>query len=146
MSAFGVWLLNSEKSHTGFIQRLKLLIGDEKPYPWAAKVGITQATFNRMWKDGVAPKSDTLLLISEKTGCSIDWLLTGEGTMKRGAVAGRVADTGTTIVSEPYTGGFAPQLSAEVAELAALLENYGNKTLKADLKAKLMKIKDMVEG
>lgn len=71
---------------------------------------------------------------------------TSEAEMRRGAVADRVADTGTTIVSEPYTDGFAPQLSAEVAELAALLENYGNKALKADLKAKLIKIKDMVEG
>lgn len=76
--------MNSEKHQNGFIQRLKYLIGDEKPYPWAARVGITQATFNRMWKDGVAPKADILLLISKKTGCSIDWLLTGEGEMWRG--------------------------------------------------------------
>lgn len=74
--------MNSEKDHSGFVKRLKLLIGSEKPYPWAARIGITQATFNRMWKDGVAPKSDTLLLISEKTGCSIDWLLTGQGSEK----------------------------------------------------------------
>lgn len=73
--------MNSEKNQNGFIHRLKYLIGDEKPYPWAARIGITQATFNRMWKEGVAPKADTLLLISEKTDCSIDWLLSGKGEM-----------------------------------------------------------------
>ena len=71
--------MNSE-----LISRLKLLIAGEKPYSWAAKVGITQATFNRIWKEGVSPKGEILLLIAEKTGCSIDWLLTGEGPMKRG--------------------------------------------------------------
>lgn len=75
--------MNSEIANKGFLSRLQLLIGVEKPYPWAAKVGITQATFNRMWKDGIAPKADILLLISEKTGCSIDWLLIGEGDMWR---------------------------------------------------------------
>ena len=36
-----------------------------------------------MWKEGIAPKADILLLISEKTECSIDWLLTGKGDMWR---------------------------------------------------------------
>jgi len=76
--------MNSEKRQSGFLQRLQYLIGDEKPYPWAARIGITQATFNRMWKEGIAPKADILLLISEKTECSIDWLLTGKGEMRRG--------------------------------------------------------------
>ena len=75
--------MNSEKCDSAFVERLKVLIGGEKPYPWAASAGITQATFNRMWKDGIAPKADILLLISEKTGCSIDWLLTGKGEMRQ---------------------------------------------------------------
>lgn len=79
--------MNSETDKKGLISRLEHLMGNEKPYVWAAKIGLSQGTFNRMWKDGISPKGDTLLLISEKTGCSIDWLLTGEGEVKRGEQA-----------------------------------------------------------
>jgi transcriptional regulator with XRE-family HTH domain len=78
--------VNSEKSTSGFVTRLEILIGDEKPYPWASRLGISQATFNRIWKEGWIPKGETLLLIAEKTGCSLDWLLTGKGSMKPGSV------------------------------------------------------------
>lgn len=88
--------MNSEMSNSDFVARLKTLMGTEKPYPWAASLGIAQATFNRMWKEGWIPKGETLLLISEKTGCSIDWLLTGSGPKKRG-------EPGNTFASAPVT-------------------------------------------
>lgn len=75
--------MNSEMRSDGFLPRLQQLIGDEKPYPWAGRIGLSQATFNRIWKEGVIPKGDSLLLIAEKTGVSIDWLLTGKGEMRR---------------------------------------------------------------
>ena len=84
--------MNSEKTDSAFVERLKVLLAGAKPYPWAANVGITQATFNRMWKDGIAPKADILLLISEKTGCSIDWLLTGKGEMRLESVTYELAE------------------------------------------------------
>ncbi|MEW6427289.1 MAG: helix-turn-helix domain-containing protein [Thermodesulfobacteriota bacterium] len=63
-----------------FKERLTLLIGDEeKPYGWAKRIGLPGATFNRMWQDGTPPKWNFLVMISEKTGVSIEWLLTGEG-------------------------------------------------------------------
>lgn len=134
--------MNSEKDQNGFIYRLKILIGDEKPYPWAAKVGITQATFNRMWKDGVAPKSDTLLLISEKTGCSIDWLLTGEGEMRLGSATTQPVAAAKPVVADP---GEPFAQDAESEELCRLLKRYGNRALVEDVKARLLKIKAVVE-
>jgi len=72
--------MNSELGIEGLRSRLEYLIGNEKPFAWAKRVGIHSATFSRMWNEGVSPKADTLLYISEATGCSIDWLLTGKGT------------------------------------------------------------------
>lgn len=74
--------MGADKIDKAFVDRLTLLMCGEKPYKWATKIGMTQGTFNRMWKDAITPKADMLLLISEKTGCSIDWLLTGKGPMK----------------------------------------------------------------
>jgi len=101
--------VNSEKADSAFIERLKVLLNGAKPYPWAASVGITQATFNRMWKDGIAPKADVLLLISEKTGCSIDWLLTGKGEIKGSekgmqVQADHLADAGKVMEVKPLFG------------------------------------------
>ncbi len=63
--------------------RLALIMGDEAKHPfrWATKIGINGATFNRVWKQGGELKSDYLRLIREKTGVSVDWLLTGQGPM-----------------------------------------------------------------
>lgn len=93
MPRFGVWLLNSETKLQGFKERLSLLIGAEQPFAWASRIGIPGATFNRMWNDGTAPKADHLATISKATGCSIDWLLTGEGDMRRGLVEYPLGET-----------------------------------------------------
>jgi phage repressor protein C with HTH and peptisase S24 domain len=79
-------MAKSESEIKGLKARLEKLIGEEKPFSWASRVGIPGATFTRLWKEGVAPKSETLLKIHETTGASIDWLLTGEGPMCRGQV------------------------------------------------------------
>jgi len=72
---------NYEINNEGFADRLKLLIGDEKPFPWASNIGLTPGVFNRMWNEGIPPKAQHLLLISKKTGVSLDWLLSGVGPM-----------------------------------------------------------------
>ncbi|MDD2367633.1 MAG: hypothetical protein PHN84_15905, partial [Desulfuromonadaceae bacterium] len=97
--------MNSEILNNGFKSRLELVIGEEKPFPWANRIGLTPGVFNRMWNEGIIPKGDALLLISEKTGCSIDWLLTGEGEMKRGAAVDHVADAGKMItdINQAFT-------------------------------------------
>ncbi|MGE4406086.1 S24 family peptidase [Pseudomonas sp.] len=80
---------NYEIKNEGFRRRLEELIGEEKPFPWAQRIGITPGVFNRMWNEGVAPKADTLEKIAETTGVSIDWLLMGRGPkrLEEGAVA-----------------------------------------------------------
>lgn len=75
--------MNYEMIDDGFRERLENLIGEEKPFSWSVRIGLTPGVFTRMWNEGKAPKADALLLISEKTGCSINWLLMGEGSMWR---------------------------------------------------------------
>ncbi|MEO5334566.1 MAG: helix-turn-helix domain containing protein [Magnetococcus sp. YQC-5] len=72
--------MNAELKDPEFHQRLTELIGEEKPFSWAKRLGIHTTTFMRMWKDGSIPSVSVLLQIKEKTGVSIDWLLTGEET------------------------------------------------------------------
>lgn len=69
---------------TPLLERIDILIGSDKPFAWASKVGIPVATFSRVYNEGGQLKTEALVRISEITGCSIDWLLTGEGPMKRG--------------------------------------------------------------
>lgn len=71
--------MKTDKPRNGFQERLTIVIGHEKPFAWAKRIGLPSATFSRIWNDGIPPKPDTLLLIAGKTGVSIDWLLTGEG-------------------------------------------------------------------
>jgi hypothetical protein len=66
-----------------FLDRLKIIIGEEKPFSWAKRIGLPAATFNRMWNEGTPPKWNHLTLISEQADVTIDWLLTGEGPMRR---------------------------------------------------------------
>jgi len=125
--------MNSEMVSSGFIQRIKVLIADEKPYSWAKRLGISQATFNRLWKEGAIPKGDTLLLISEKTGVSIDWLLTGEGPMKLNDEAYQLAENLKNA-----------ELSAEQLVNQALTIGRNAEDLNVDLVVRI--IKNMSEG
>lgn len=46
----------------------------------ASDIEMTIAGFGRIWNEGGLPKSETLKKIKQLKGCSIDWLLTGEGS------------------------------------------------------------------
>lgn len=69
----------TETRDPGFLERLKELIGEEKPYAWAARIGIPSGAFKRMYNDGIMPKYPYLQLIADKTGCRIEWLGAGRG-------------------------------------------------------------------
>lgn len=62
-----------------FKERLAFLIGENKPYAWCKKVGIEKGLFQYYWQKGKIPKYDNLIKIRNYTGCSLDWLMTGEG-------------------------------------------------------------------
>lgn len=63
----------------GFRDRLGALVGEEAPYSWAARMGISKGAFTRMWREGVVPGPDILLKIKQGTEASLDWLVAGEG-------------------------------------------------------------------
>lgn len=62
-----------------FKERLEMLVGNEQPFAWAAKIGISKGAFSRIWHEGAVPKHEHLLKIKYRTGASLDWLLAGEG-------------------------------------------------------------------
>ena len=89
-----------------------------------------------------------------KLGIDANWLLTGEGLMLRGRQTGVSQHASNNVgiiqsagaVSGSITQGGGEKLPDDVQELCILLQHYGNKTLKDDLKARLLRIKEAVEG
>lgn len=69
--------MKTSQEDNGFRQRLSLVLGRNKPYAWARKIGLPPATFDRIWQQGGLPRAETLLLIARKTGVDLHWLLTG---------------------------------------------------------------------
>jgi phage repressor protein C with HTH and peptisase S24 domain len=61
-----------------FHDRLRKLIGEDRPFHWAKKVGLPASTFERVWNQQAIPKAEHLVRISEICGVSIHWLLTGQ--------------------------------------------------------------------
>ena len=84
--------MSSELKDPQFHARLEYIIGKNQPFAWADKIGIPKGTFSRVWNEGTVPGPEHLKRIQEKTGYSIDWLLTGEGEMLRGKANGHVAN------------------------------------------------------
>lgn len=63
----------------GFHDRLAELIGNEKPFVWAERMGISKGAFSRIWNKGTLPSPELLGRIKTGATVSIDWLLFGEG-------------------------------------------------------------------
>ena len=63
----------------------------------AADIGITIAGFSRIWNEEGLPKAETLKKIKQLKGCSIDWLLTGEGEPFPAAMASAAATVCDTL-------------------------------------------------
>lgn len=127
-------------SETVLKDRLKELIGDERPYPWAERIGISPATFTRMWNEGVPPKADSLIKISEATGVSIDWLLTGQEPMWRADLIAHTKD-GKVLIAEVKSGygqAFDKQMMQDIIEaIEESLDDAGEKLIPSE-KAKLI--------
>ena len=111
------------------------------------------------------PDLDTLQVIAEKNSCSLSWLASGEGEMRRtesfkclteedlafGEALCRIGrdesesvlGNDKVMVADPGAP-FAQDTESE--ELCRLLKRYGNRALIEDVKARLLKIKQVVEG
>lgn len=61
-----------------FKDRLIILMDGEPPYRWAKRAGIYKGLFQYYWQKGKVPTADTLIKIQNYTGCSLDWLITGQ--------------------------------------------------------------------
>lgn len=94
--------------HPGFHARLRQLIGEEPPYAWAERMGISKGAFTRIWKEGTVPTSELLLRIRQATGVSLDWLLLGEGGQPDPAAS---AGSDVTFIGEYVAGSGARRLS-----------------------------------
>lgn len=90
----------SELKNPEFHARLASLIDQERPFPWAAKIGISNGAFSRIWNEGTIPSSELLIKISAASKCSIDWLLTGKGPAYQNASAQVDLDTEWTRVPQ----------------------------------------------
>ncbi|MHA3079518.1 hypothetical protein [Acinetobacter sp. ANC 5502] len=66
-------------SDTQFWVRIETLIGDERPYPWAERVGINRSAFQSARSRGKKPLPKTVRTWAEKIGCSYNWLNNGVG-------------------------------------------------------------------
>ena len=79
-----------------FKDRLAFLWKDEaRQAKIAADIDMTIAGFSRIWNEGGLPKSETLKKIKQLKGCSIDWLLTGEGSPFPDSEASKATATDT---------------------------------------------------
>lgn len=63
---------------TGFVRRFEEACGSDKAAVVARLLNISYQTA-RNYLDGRLPQADMLIHISDRTSCSIDWLLTGRG-------------------------------------------------------------------
>ncbi|MDH3975706.1 MAG: helix-turn-helix domain-containing protein [Deltaproteobacteria bacterium] len=61
-----------------FRDRVLEKLGNRKPTPWGLSIGLTLGAINRIFNQGVVPRADHLIKISDALGVSINWLLTGE--------------------------------------------------------------------
>ncbi len=71
--------MTKELKDPAFHQRLQELIGNEPPFSWAARMGISKGAFSRIWNQGTIPGPVLLRRIQDRTGVSLDWLVSGRG-------------------------------------------------------------------
>lgn len=61
-----------------FKDRILERIHGQRPTTWAQSIGLNSGLINRIFSDGVIPKSTHLITIADALNVSIDWLLTGK--------------------------------------------------------------------
>ncbi len=62
-----------------FWQRVETLMGEERPYSWCARVGITKGSFQSAYNRRSRPLDQTINKWADKIGIDSEWLKTGVG-------------------------------------------------------------------
>lgn len=158
-------LPGSEKELGSFPTRLQQAIGERSVRSFASDCGLSDTVVRQYLSGKSEPTRPAIIAIARVSGCSIDWLLTGEGEMRRtesfkclteedlafGEALCRIGrdesesvlGNDKVMVADPGAP-FAQDTESE--ELCRLLKRYGNRALIEDVKARLLKIKQVVEG
>jgi hypothetical protein len=95
-------------------------VGDDQK-SMSRRFGLGDTTWQRLELDGRAPKGDVLAKLVDM-GYSADWLLTGQGEMRRGAGAGVKNPEKSSADSTAKEGG--PQWNSPSAALAQRLAGW----------------------
>lgn len=109
-----------------FKDRLMILMKGERPYTFARKCGIEKGLFQNYWQKGKIPTYENLLKLQRGTGCSIDWLLTGQIP----TLAGKV-DTLRFVKTGAKTGARQRRLVNSAQTLAKIFLNAPERDLAA---------------
>lgn len=72
-----------------FGDRLKIVMRGESNHSFAIKCKISEGSLRNYLKGDTSPDLKTLQLIAEVSSCSVGWLASGEGDMKRGEKSGQ---------------------------------------------------------
>jgi transcriptional regulator with XRE-family HTH domain len=72
-----------DKTKKKMPERLAQVRGDRSQRQFARELGVFQQNVNR-YENGTTPHADFLITLAIKEKISLDWLLLGQGKMKRG--------------------------------------------------------------
>lgn len=105
--------------------------------------GISGVTIGKYASGKADPSRERLVSMAETANVNVLWLATGEGEMEQGTATAEPVAAAKAAVADP---GEPFAQDAESEELCRLLKRYGNRALVEDVKARLLKIKAVVEG
>lgn len=106
-----------------FKDRVLEKLGKRKPTPWGISIGLNRGALNRIFNQGVVPRAEHLIKISDALGVSINWLLTGEETFtEKGAKY--VGSGGTSKTDEKLVDLFHALPEDSKLGFVGMLSNY----------------------
>ncbi len=128
--------MSSELKNPEVHARLAQFIGDEKPFAWADRVGISNGAFSRIWKEGTVPGPEHLCRIRDVEGISIDCLLTGQGEMRiKKPTTGEIVADADGVYRQSFTIKAPTWGFALVSSVEGLIEEEVERRVRASARA-----------